>query len=208
MFDVALRTLASSLCLWTRIRRRLLMILYRPLFASHGRNFWFDPAGDYTFETIYVAHDVNLGIRPSLSATRSTIRIGSKVMFGPEVTIRGGNHRTDIIGRFMMDVGEQDKRPQDDLGVVIEDDVWVGTRAIILHGVTIGRGAVVAAGAVVTNNIPPYAIFAGIPAKLVRFRWDVETVLRHEVIAFSPAERFSREQLQAMQNQTSSRTQQ
>lgn len=56
--------------------------------------------------------------------------------------------------------------------IVVEDDVWLATDAIILSNVTIGRGAVVCAGAVVTKDVPPYAIVAGVPAKLVRYRFD------------------------------------
>ena len=174
------RSFGAALYFLRRAERRLMMLAYRPLFASYGKHFRFDPAGDYTFGTIHVGDDVNLGMRPTLNATRSTIRIGNKVMFGPEVAIHGGNHRTDLVGRFMVEVGEAEKRPEDDLGVVIEDDVWVGTRATILHGVRIGRGAIVAAGAVVTRNVPPYTVVGGVPAKPIRTRWDLETVLRHE----------------------------
>ena len=63
---------------------------------------------------------------------------------------------------------------------IIESDVWIGTRAVILAGVTIGRGAVVAAGAVVTRSVEPYAIVAGNPARLIRKRWDDETIAEHE----------------------------
>lgn len=55
--------------------------------------------------------------------------------------------------------------------IVIEDDVWIGTRAIILSGVHIGKGAIVAAGAVVTSDIPEYSIVAGVPAKVVKKRF-------------------------------------
>lgn len=184
-----------ALCFAQRVKRRILMAVYRPLFGAHGRNFWFDPAGDYTFSHIYVGHDVSLGLRPTLVAAVSRIVIGNKVLFGPEVTIRGGNHTTSYVGRFMFDVTEVEKRPEDDLGVVIEDDVWVGTRAIILHGVTIGRGAIVAAGAVVTKSVPPYAIAGGNPARLIRFRWDVETVLRHEEALYPTDKRLKCEAL-------------
>lgn len=97
----------------------------------------------------------------------------------------------------MKDVGNQDKRPVDDLGVIIEDDVWIGTRAIVLHGVTIGRGAVVAAGSVVTKSVPPYAIVGGVPARLIRFRWGVDTILDHEAHLYTGVLRFSRERLLA-----------
>ncbi len=54
--------------------------------------------------------------------------------------------------------------------VTISDDVWIGRNAVVLPGVTIGRGAIVGAGAVVTHSVPDYAIVAGVPAKILRFR--------------------------------------
>lgn len=178
------------------------MYLYCPLFAQHGRNFRFDPDGAYTFANIHVGDDVSLGQRPTLMASRSTIRIGNKVMFGPAVTIIGGNHRTDLMGRFMADITDEQKRPEDDRGVVIEDDVWLGARVTVLHGVTIGRGAVVGTGAVVTVSVPPYAVVGGVPAKVLRFRWDVETILRHEAILYPAEQRLDRAALERWQEQS------
>lgn len=60
--------------------------------------------------------------------------------------------------------------------VNIGNDVWIGTRAMILDGVTIGDGAVVGAGAVVTKDIPPYAIVGGVPAKIIRYRFPQEKI--------------------------------
>jgi acetyltransferase-like isoleucine patch superfamily enzyme len=53
---------------------------------------------------------------------------------------------------------------------VIEDDVWLGTRCVILDGVTIGKGSIVAAGAIVNASVPPYSIVAGVPAKIIKSR--------------------------------------
>lgn len=179
-----------------RVLSRVLMYLYRPLFGSHGKNFSFDPKGQYTYGSIHVGDDVSLGTRPVLVAAKAKIVIGSKVMFGPEVTIRGGNHTTSYVGRFMVDVRDHEKRPEDDLGVVIEDDVWVGTRAIILHGVTIGRGSIIAAGAVVARSVPPYSIVGGIPAKVLKPRWDVATILKHEESLYPKERRLTAEFLE------------
>jgi len=118
-------------------------------------------------------------------------------MFGPQVVIVGGNHNIAVPGQFMCDVYE--KADNDDLDVTIEDDVWVGARAVILRGVRIGRGSVIGAGSVVTKSVPPYAIVAGNPARVVRFRWDVDTILRHEDALYPPEERYTREQLQKWQ---------
>lgn len=160
---------------WRRLRMHALM----PLFGSHGERFWFDPDGHYThFGNIHVGDCVSLGVRPVMIAALSEIRIGNHVMFGPEVLVVGGGHNMAKVGYFMAAVHE--KSGNEDLGVVIEDDVWVGARAAILRGVRVGRGSVVGAGAVVTKSVPPYAVIAGNPARVVRFKWDVDTILRHE----------------------------
>lgn len=64
----------------------------------------------------------------------------------------------------------------DNLSVCIGDDVWIGTRSIILGGINIGTGAVIAAGSVVTKDVPPYAIVAGIPARIIKYRFDDEMI--------------------------------
>lgn len=190
-----LRLAAWMHILLGRVMRRLRMYLHRSLFAAHGRNFVFDPAGNYSYKSISVGDDVFLGVRPTLMASESTITIGNHVMFGPEVMIIGGRHNTTVIGQFMTDVHV--KLPEDDLGVVIDDDVWIGSRAIVLRGVRIGRGAIIGAGSVVTKDIPPYALALGNPARVARFRWDVETILEHESKLYPPEKRLMRDELVA-----------
>lgn len=62
--------------------------------------------------------------------------------------------------------------------VTIGNDVWIGTGAVIMGGVNIGDGAIIASGAVVTHDVPPYAIVGGVPAKVIRFRFDQEIIKR------------------------------
>ena len=167
------------------LSRGFLVLMYRRRFGRRGVHFHFDPRGDYSYEHIFCGDYVSLGERPSLVATRSKIIIGDHVMFGPEVVIQGGNHRIDMVGRFMDGITESEKRPKDDRDVIIDSDVWIGARAILLAGVTIGRGAVVAAGAVVTRDVPPYAIVGGVPARVIRYRWNSETIREHEALLYS-----------------------
>ena len=91
-------------------------------------------------------------------------------MFGPNVTVITGDHRIDILDRPMCSITDDEKLPENDQDVVIEEDVWVGAGATILKGVTIGNGSVVAAGALVKKDVPPYAVVGGVPAKIIKMR--------------------------------------
>lgn len=177
-----LRFISRAIDFVLKIILKTLAIIYRSRFARHGNNFSFDPLGVYSFENIFVGNNVNLGYRPTLIASLSKIIIGNDVMFGPYVTIRGGNHRTDILGRSMISIADHEKRPQDDPGVIIGNDVWIGTHSIILAGVNIGDGSIVAAGSVVTRNVEPYSVVAGSPARLIAMRWDQSNIAKHKAI--------------------------
>jgi maltose O-acetyltransferase len=90
---------------------------------------------------------------------RSGLAIGNNVSVSPEVMILAGSH--DVHAPRFNDIAGF---------IAIEDHVWIGARAIVLPGVTLGRGAVVAAGSVVTKNVAPLTIVAGVPAKPVGVR--------------------------------------
>ena len=138
-----------------------------------GKNFSFTNPSN-----MYLGNDVFIADGAVFSASLASITIGNKVMFGPQVMIRTGNHNTREIGRYMFDV--KNKREDDDLPVRIEDDVWVGARVIILKGVTIGKGSIIAAGAVVSRDVPPYSIAGGVPAKVIKMRFTPEEIATHE----------------------------
>ena len=93
------------------------------------------------------------------------VTIGSHVMMGPEVYIYTQNHNFKRIDITMDKQGWSAEKP-----VVIEDDVWIGSRVTILPGVTIGQGCIIGASAVVTKSCPPYSIVAGNPAVVVKSR--------------------------------------
>ncbi len=93
------------------------------------------------------------------------LTIGKHVMMGPDVIIYTRGHHTERTDIPMMEQGDTMAQP-----VIIEDDVWIGARAIILPGVTIGKGSIVGAAAVVTKDVEPYSVVGGIPAKLIKKR--------------------------------------
>ena len=189
-----LRPIALALLFIKRVWRRIRMWLILPAFKRCGKRVNIDPDATYTFQTIELGDDVAIGKGAMLISAESRIVIGSKVMFGPNVTIIGGDHNVSVVGRYMYDVHE--KRPEDDQDVIIEDDVWVGSNAIILKGVRLGRGSIVAAGALVNKDVPPYAIAGGVPAKIMKYRFDMETILAHEAQLYPPEKRLRREDIE------------
>jgi len=148
------------------------------MFAACGNDVKFDPLNSvFSYGNIVLGDNVFVGGRAWFSCAYGQINIGSYVMFGPGVKILGGNHSFSIVGERMH--GYNNKKEGDDLGVTIEDDVWVGANAVILGGVNIGEGAIVGAGAVVTKSVPPYSIVAGVPATVIRKRFSDEQIRVH-----------------------------
>lgn len=94
--------------------------------------------------------------------------IGDHVMMGPDVVVITRNHAFDRTDIPMMFQGFEEEKP-----VVIGNDVWIGERVIILPGVRVGDGAILAAGSVVTKDVEPYSIVAGVPAKTIKVRKQV-----------------------------------
>ena len=165
-----------------RCINRCLMLIQIHRFKKVGKNVRFFPlTSDFIYRNIEIGDDVQINQGASFLTYIAHLHIGNKVLFGPNVTIRGGIHPYYIAGRFIADIGEDEKNPEDDKDVWINDDVWIGCNVTILKGVTIGRGAIVAAGAVVTKNVAPYTIAAGVPAKKIGNRFKtIEDTLFHE----------------------------
>lgn len=115
--------------------------------------------------------------------------IGNNVLIANQVGLIGRwDHDYRIVGRPIRQapwIGDTD---YDGKGqgqqIIIEDDVWIGFGAIVLSGVRISRGAIVAAGAVVTRDVQPYAIVAGVPANFVGWRFSRDEIVRHERIIY------------------------
>lgn len=121
-------------------------------------------------------------------------RVGKYTCIGPEVMTVAGNHPSrDFVSihpafystaeqsgfTFVKEDRFSDYKYIDEerkISVIIGNDVWIGARAVLLEGVTIGDGAIIGAGAVVTRDVPAYAVVGGVPAKIIRYRFDEEDV--------------------------------
>ena len=116
----------------------------------------------YPLWNIYIGDNSGIGRNSYLSAEEK-IEIGNNVMIGPQLIIYTANHETKrdclMIQQPMI------KKP-----VRIGNDVWIGARVIILPGVSIGDGAIIGAGAVVTKDVTPYTVVGGVPARKIKDR--------------------------------------
>lgn len=145
--------------LWRGIRA----LVAAPLFASAGSHVNIEHGASFG-----KGHKVSIGDRSGIGINArldGPVRIGKNVMMGPEVMVYAHGHEFSDISKPMIDQGltEGDE-------VVIEDDVWIGARAILLPGVTVGTGSVVAAASVVTKSVPSFSVVAGNPARVVKKR--------------------------------------
>ncbi len=152
--------------------RLIVMPMKKAMFARCGKEVYIGERGCFTYENIELGDHVFISTDVNFMSTRAKVLIGDHTMIGARTFIVTGNHRVDIKGKFLDEVTDEDKRPEDDQDVVIEGDNWIGVGVCILKGVTIGRGAVVAAGSVVTKDVPPYSIVGGVPAKLLKMRFE------------------------------------
>lgn len=114
---------------------------------------------------IEIGNYSGLGINAKLSGP---LKIGHNVMMGPDVMVYTQNHNFDRLDIPMIQQGNTASQP-----VIIEDDVWIGARAIILPGIRIETGAIIAAGAVVTKDVKSYMIVGGNPAKPIKTRKEM-----------------------------------
>ena len=108
---------------------------------------------------IFLANDIYLGPGAVIYSSGAKVYIGNHVFSGPKLTIISGDHRIRLIGRYMKEIGDDDRLPEDDQDVIIEDDVWLGANVSIFKGVRIGTGSVIAGAATVVKVIPPYSVY-------------------------------------------------
>ncbi|ROS73338.1 sugar O-acetyltransferase [Cellulomonas sp. PhB143] len=146
----------------TAARERLL----RELLGGVGEGVWVEPP-------LHVAYGANVTVGDDVYVNTNLtlvddvgVTLGDRVMVAPNVTITTTGHP---VHPDLRRGGGQFSAP-----VVVEDDVWLGAGAVLLPGVTVGRGSVVAAGSVVTADVPPGVVVAGVPARVLRVVTDAD----------------------------------
>ncbi len=114
--------------------------------------------------TIRIGRKTNIGPQCVISAANEIV-LGEQLAIGAQCYIGGGFYHSERTDLPMMQQGVYSRGP-----VIIEDDVWLGARTVVLDGVHIGKGCIVGAGSVVTRNISECTVSAGVPARVIRHR--------------------------------------
>lgn len=145
-------------------------------FAHFGAGASFDPTTSRItgFDRIYLGRGVFIGPYAVISAG-DVVSIGDDTIIGPGLTLMTGDHRYSVPG-----VGYRETTAGRNEPVTIGRNVWLGARVVVLKGVTIGDAAIIAAGAVVTKDVPSFAIAAGVPARIIGSRFEGSDRASHE----------------------------
>jgi acetyltransferase-like isoleucine patch superfamily enzyme len=179
----------------TRIRqllnqaRNILLFKVRYPWVRLGRNVHCQWSATFwsPHRRITLGDNIGIGYRCTFLCD---IEIGNKVLIASDVAmVNSDDHRFDVVGKPIWDSGRGDCHE-----IIVEDDVWIGHGAILLTPLRVGRGSIISAGSVVTKDVPPYAVVAGVPARVIRMRFSPREIVEHEAILIRrgelrPAER-------------------
>ena len=121
-----------------------------------------------------------LNVQSLYATPNEKLSIGNYVSIASDsLFLLGTNHQTDTFTTYPLHSKFLERTPLDALSrgpIIVEDEVWIGSNAIVMSGVTLGKGSIIAAGAIVTRDVPPYAIVGGNPAKLIRFKFSEDII--------------------------------
>lgn len=135
-----------------------------------GRNVEISPSGD-----IRIGADTSVQDRCTILGQ---VSIGRHCLFGSNVYVSSGRHYFDLRPAWLIRdqdslvANDKNMRAQHDRVVTIEDDCWIGTNAVLMAGIVVGKGAIIGANSVVNSDVPPYAVVAGSPARELRRRLE------------------------------------
>ena len=161
MIKIIIGLLAKVLINIEKLKWYIIKQDYINNFKNIGKKVYLGRYSYFTPKNISIGDDVHIGQYNRFISTKAEIIIGNKVLFGPNVSIHGGDHRYDLIGKYMIDVTQKEKLPKNDQDVIIGNDVWIGSNVVILKGSIISDGAIIGAGCIVNGQVDPYTIVVG-----------------------------------------------
>lgn len=138
--------------------KKLRYFFAKRIIKNMGKNVNIEKGAEYN-PNVSIGDNSGIGINCELNGT---VNIGNNVLMGPEVVFYTSNHEFKDKDTNIISQGYRLEKQ-----IIIEDDVWIGRRVIILPGVKISKGTVVGAGSIVTKSFPEYSIIGGNPAKII-----------------------------------------
>lgn len=139
-----------------------------------------------------------ISTRLRLMSNKGKLIVNKYSSIAADCTIITQNHKSTVsIPQSWLDINHINDVEND---IVIEEDVWVGHGVTLLYGTRLGRGCIVGANSLVNKEVPPYAVVAGSPAKIIAVKFSKEQILRHEKYLYSKDERLSEEYLDNLFN--------
>ncbi|MDP3913229.1 MAG: galactoside O-acetyltransferase [Bacteroidota bacterium] len=176
--------------------------LYRNYFSTRRSKFgYIDPTSRVRFpilikgiENVFLYENTHILGRSLLIATKAKFIMKKNSGAAEGFIVVTGNHPLVKGELYLLKAGDIDMQNAKD--IVVEEDVGIGTNVTLLAGVVVGRGAVIGSGSVIRKSVPPYAIMAGNPAKVIGFRFSPQQTIEHEIILYPLNERLSLKLLQ------------
>ena len=129
-------------------------------------------------ENIIMGNSVSIGPGSTIFTVKAKFIMEDHIIVGPNFTVITGDHQYKIES-FIDSVKDDKKDEAYDRDVIIKTDVWIGANVIVLKGVTIGESAIVAAGSVVTRDVPAFSIVGGVPARVIKMKWKGKDIQDH-----------------------------
>jgi maltose O-acetyltransferase len=161
IYDLFAKHLPSSSSPYSIFSKELRVFCARNILKKCGSNVNIERGATFSSK-VTIGDYSGIGIDASLGGE---VHIGNYVMMAPKCTIYTSNHAFDRLDIPMCQQGVTEEKL-----VHIEDDVWIGSHVIILPGIRVRKGSIVAAGSVVTKDVPEYAVVGGNPAKIIKYR--------------------------------------
>lgn len=150
-----------------------------------------NPQGVYIEDQVKVRYGFSV-----INSKTEKVIIKKYTVLAPMCTIITNSHRSTVgIPQFLLGESHVNDKSSD---VVINEDVWVGAQCTIMAGVNIGRGAVVGARALVTSDVPPYALVVGMPAKIVGVKFSKAGIMEHERILYTAEKRMTEKEIDSL----------
>lgn len=148
----------------------------------------YNPKGLFLYENVKL-----LQFSCIINSKHEKVIIKKYSVIAAHSTFVTNNHISTVtIPQFLLGQSHINDKSRD---IIVNEDCWIGTGVIVLAGVNVGRGSVIGAGSIVTKDIPPYAVVAGNPAKIIAVKFSIPQIIEHEKALYPEKERFSLEHL-------------